>query len=231
MLMESIMTILAVIVFLSFVAVAVFLFYKAIRSFKAHNFRRGVWSLLFSFVLGLILVSLTIAVYGARELAQRAGCSSDLKQIVLFLKMYANDHQETYPSTFNGLRGDYIKPGDESVLVCPESHHKVGTPIDIHEWTDYAFVAGLSEADPVNCVVAFCLPEDHKGEGANVAFIGGWVKWFYCKRPAESEYGHNDPTFQELTNTPALFYGTTDEVKLADLKKRTRIIYPKSARR
>lgn len=33
-------------------------------------------------------------------------------------------------------------------------------------------------------------------------------------------------SFQDLTNTPSMFYGTTNEVELADLKKRTRIIWP-----
>jgi len=224
--MEIILIIVAILVFLSLIFGFVYLFYKAIRNLKVKKYRRGIVYLSFSIIIGFILVSLLFAVHGARKLAQRAGCSSNLKQIVLFLKMYANDHQETYPSTFNGMRGEYIKPFDEAVLVCPESNHKSEASKDIHEWTDYAFVSGLSEADHAGCVVAFCLPDRHQGEGANVAFIGGNVQWFSC-RPFTNSWGHCDPTFQELTNKPSLFFGTTNELELIELMSRTKIIYPR----
>ena len=182
---------------------------------------------MFSFIMGFVLVSLLLAAYGDMQLGQRAACSGHLKHIVLFLKIYANDHQETYPLTVDGLVGpELMRIGDASILVCPESHHKAGSLSNIHEWTDYAYVSGLTDGDPSDCVVAFCLPENHKGKAAVVGFIGGFVKWYPCIKPDKET-----TTFQELTNTPSLFYGTTDEVKLADLKKRTRIIYPNSARR
>ena len=226
--MEYFLPIIALLIFLSCIFISVYSFYKAIRSFIGKNIWQGVRNLLLSLLLGFIVFSVVIAVNGARERSQRCLCSNHLMNIVLFLKMYAADHQETYPDTFNGLMGDYVKPTDTPVFVCPSSHHKNGSLTNIHEWTDYAYVSGLSEADPP-CVVAFCLPENHRGEGASVAFLGRNVQWYSCT-PYKDSTGKFQPTFQDLTNTPSLFYGTTDENKLADLKKRTRIIYPKKVK-
>jgi hypothetical protein len=114
---------------------------------------------------------------------------------------------------------------------CKGSGHQAGTSTNIHSWTDYAYVSGLTDTDNVNCVLAFCLPENHKGEGANVGLIGGRVEWYSCKYSYTNSFGRYISTFQDLTNTPALFYGTTNEVELADLMKRTRIIYPHSTGR
>ena len=83
-------------------------------------------------------------------------------------------------------------------------------------------MAGLSAEAPAGCVIAFCVPSDHHGQGANVAFVSGMVQWFPCHPTPDQQL-----TFQDLMNTPSLFYGTTNEVVLADLMKRTRIIWPK----
>jgi len=227
--MEWFYSILFLIILLLCVAGAVYFFYRAIRLFIIRKIRRGVVYLILSLLLGFIVFFVISAVIGAREYSRRCLCGNNLKQITLFVKMYASDHQEMYSSTLNGLTGDYLKTGDKEVLVCPSSHHKSGALTNIHEWTDYAYVSGLTDGDPSGCVVAFCLPENHKGEGANVAFIGMCIQWYSCQ-PYKDSTGQHQPTFQELTNTPSLFYGTTDEAKLADLKKRTRIIYPKSCR-
>ncbi len=227
--MELFFTILFLIMLLLCAIGAVYFFYRAIRLFIIKKIWGGIVRLLLSLLLGFIVCFVISAIIGAREKALQCSCHGHLQNIVLFLKMYANDHQEAYPSTLNGLAGDYIKTGDKAVLVCPASHHKAGSLTNIHDWTDYAYVSGLSEADHAGCVVAYCLPENHKGEGASVAFMGGNVQWYSCT-PYKDSTGKYQPTFQELTNTPSLFYGTTDEAQLADLKKRTRIIYPKEGR-
>lgn len=228
---EWVAPLLFVALFLACVVGAVFLFYRAIRLFMAKNIRRGVTSLVLSLVLGFIVFSVIQAVILARGIASQSSCASNLKQIMLSIISHANDHQDAFPPSFDDMVViQFLRAHDASVFIDPASHHKTGVLTNIHSWTDYAYVSGLSEADPADCVAAFCLPESHKGDGVNVAFVDGHVHWYTCT-PYKDATGQYQPTFQELTNTPSLFYGTTNEDQLADLKKRTRIIYPHAGRR
>jgi hypothetical protein len=224
--MEFVAITVLILIFLSCVFGTIYLFYKAIRSFIAGNYWIGIKALLGSLVVGTIVVS---AMYNpgdrAGKMALRTFCRNNIKQITLFLKMYAGDHEGKYPVTFNDAVVGYLKTNDMMIFKCPASQHHVGSIINIHDWTDYAYVSGLTEADPTNCVIMFCIPDNHKSEGANVGFLGGNVQWYPCERIKDST-GQHSLSFQELTNTPSLFYGTTNEVQLADLKKRTKIIYP-----
>ena len=216
-----------IVVFFSVFGAPLFL-YWAIRALMGKQVRKGLLMLAGSFVMGFVVFLKIAAVIGAKDHAQMAGCSSRLKQMMLFLKMYASDHQEKYPLTFNDMVAtNYLRPGDASILVCPASQPKASVLENIHSWTDYAYVSGLTDEDPMDCVVAFCPPENHKGRGATVAFVGGQVRWFSCRSHTNASSECYEPSFHDLTNTPSLFYGTTNEVELADLKKRTRIIWPK----
>jgi len=202
----------------------IFLLYRAIRSFIAKKIWSGFGFILLSSVLILfILPMLSLPPHGHKEKAKRAICMGNLKQINLFLKMYANDHDNIYPATFNDLVGtNLVRSGDVGIFACPSLKRHTGSLTNIQDWADYAYVSGLKDSDPANCVVVFCSPENHRGDGTIVGFVDGHVQWFNSKSSA----GQNTPTFQELTNSPALFYGTTNEVELADLRKRTRIIWP-----
>lgn len=213
---------------------AIILFYRGIRSFIAKRYWSGLVLLLCSVLLGLISLGLIVPTFfgGCREgeMARRANCRNNPRQFVLFMKWYAGDHDGKYPITFNDAFPDYVYKGDLGIFVCRSSGHQVGSSTNIHEWTNYAYVSGLTDKDPENCVVMFCPPENHKGEGANVAFNSGTVQWYPCKSNKGST-GQYSLTFQELTNNPSLFYGTTNEMELADLRKRTRIIYPHNVKR
>ena len=75
--------------------------------------------------------------------------------------------------------------------------------------------------------MAFCMPSNHHDKGTHVAFVDGHVQWFPCHPTSDTIQGYRQHTFHDLTNTPSLFYGTTNEVELIDLKKRTTIIWPR----
>ena len=199
--------------------------YHAVRCFRERRIRKGL--LLLLPFLGVVFVAflVLVAMDGARQLSQQSNCNNNLKEIILFAKMYANDHHESYPAVFEELNDtNYCcKHSEASVFVCPGTHHQAGALTNIHEWTDYAYVSGLSESAPSKCVVVFCLPEHHRGSGAYIGFVDGHIEWFPCKDCPTCK----EPTFHDLTNTPSLFYGTTNEVVLADLLKRTRTIWPK----
>lgn len=149
-------------------------------------------------IIGILAGLLTPALAGAREKARRATCSNNLKQLVLFLKMYANDNSEQYPSThLTELFGAYIKPGDLGIFSCPSS--SVGKTGDTNSFdatkSAYAYALNQRESsesgtpivwdkqykDPATAQTvptATTWGGNHNNEGGNVGFIGGQVQWF-----------------------------------------------------
>ncbi len=146
----------------------------------------------------------------SKERARRSKCTANLSQIGKALKMCSMDHADRFPATFLELT-NYVGSFPK-LFICPSSDHRVGAMTNVNEWTDYAYVSGLTEADPSDGVSAFCPPENHDGDGGNVLFVDGSVQWV-----AASD-------LVAMTSSPALFFGTTNEVALADLQKRTKII-------
>lgn len=213
-------------VFLAILAGGIYATYRAIRCFMEKRIRMGMVLLLPGLVVVFVVFGVLCAVHGARQLSQQGNCNNNLKEITLYTMEFQNDHHETRPASFNDLNDtNYISQSRSSVFICPGTHHEAGALTNIQEWTDYAYVSGLPANAPANCVLAFCLPECHRGEGANVASVDGQISWF-PREPYKDSAGTVHPSFRELTNDPTLFYGTTNEVVLADLKKRTRIIWP-----
>ncbi len=83
---------------------------------------------------------------------------NNLKQIILFTKMYAVEHDDKYPLSLNDLVGtNYVRSGDFITFVCQAnraSHASSNLTFflstNIHSWTDYAYVSGLKDSDPAN---------------------------------------------------------------------------------
>ena len=202
----------------------------AIRAFVGNRFWKGMGLLLLSLVIGAFVLGNTIIPYSIfkqrKDIARRFHCMNIIRNTLPVTKFYARDHDGDYPKMLNDMVGLYLKTNDVPILTGPSAQGKVMDGCDIQAWTDYAYVSGLKEADPTNCVEMFCPPENHNGGVSVVGFLGGRVEWVSC-RPCKDSQGKDIPTFQDLTNTPSLFYGTTNEVLLADLKRRTRIIWPK----
>ncbi len=119
---------------------------------------------------------------------RRAACLSNLKQIGLGLHMYAMDHNEAFPEDIRVLYPTYISsakifkcPNDESISDIKEITR--GTRIS------YVYVPGLTTKDGSDNIVAYdASPDFHGGEGRDVLFLDGHVKWY-----AEEE-------FQKLLN-------------------------------
>lgn len=199
----------------------------AVCSFIAKQYWLGLKSLTVGVLLSLaLLVMFPCPQYGLREKARRTGCIHNLSELMKLGKVFAGDHGGRYPVSFDELAGGYLKADDLPIFTCRFPGHKAGNPTNIHSWTDYAYVSGLRDADTSNCVVIFCAPVNHKDEGAVVGFLDGTVQWVPCREEKSTSATNKMFTFRELTNTPALFYGTSDEIVLAGLKKRTKVIYP-----
>jgi prepilin-type N-terminal cleavage/methylation domain-containing protein len=150
-------------------------------------------------IIGILAGLLTPALAGAREKARRTNCANNIKQLVLFLKMYANDSQESYPSSLKGLIGPYIKRGDLGVFNCPSAAW-VTKPTDtnlVAKNIAYFFGKSQSEASSAGTPIVWDKTGDEStpctltawggnhgkttanaGEGGNVGFVGGQVQWY-----------------------------------------------------
>jgi hypothetical protein len=187
-------------------------------------------------VAALVILGLVVAPYVriARSRAQRTSCMSHISMFAMGLVRYGMDHNGKRPLDLQCLTNYVYQP---ILWICPESGHKPGAMTNVAEWTDYGYVSGLTGTDPAGAVIMFCLPENHKGVGANVLFNDGSVCWVGAEE------------FTALTNTPHMFYGTCsdglwvgwregqekwwkkpvhgDEAKLKEIQSRTKIIWPK----
>jgi hypothetical protein len=158
--------------------------------------------------LALVAMILPEVAHGSAH-PTRDRCTSNLRQIGLGCKMYAMDHNEELPASFGMLTG---YADDPKLFVCPASGHDPGSIQEVDEWTDYAYVVGLREADSPRCVLAFCPLVNHDGKKANVLFRDCSVVTYTPKH------------FAALTNNPALFFGTTNMVALAEIQRRARVL-------
>ncbi len=151
-------------------------------------------------IIGILAGLLTPALAGAREKARRATCGNNLKQQVLFLKMYASDNTEQYPGNMCVLTNSYIKGGDLGIFLCPSAPSSVFSKAN--SYADFVTTAkssyfyagsGVSESSassmPVvwdkNGTVATKCDEtltgwggNHGKDGGNIGFVGGNVQWF-----------------------------------------------------
>lgn len=67
----------------------------------------------------------------AKEKARRIQCVSNLKQVCLAARMWANDHKEVLPSDFLTMKNELNSP---KILVCPADN----TRTRVSSWADFA---------------------------------------------------------------------------------------------
>ncbi len=115
-------------------------------------------------IIGLLAGMLLPALSRAKESAFRIACASNLKQVALALRLYADDNADVYPPRTNACRWPtLLQPNyvNLSLLLCPTDARR-GTPLTdtssptladrsprsyfINGWNDY-FQETLSPAD------------------------------------------------------------------------------------
>ena len=123
----------------------------------------------------------------SRERAVRAICASNLHQVGLAIHVYRQDHGGRYPDTLGTLIREV--PGLASrTLVCPDSTDTPAAGPTTRDVADavaagghcsYVY-AGAGRTDGTagpSTVVAYEPMADHKGDGCNVLFGDGDVRW------------------------------------------------------
>ena len=106
-----------------------------------------------------------------QQFQDKRKCLENLRQISLTLHMYAADHDEKFPESLNDLYPKYLAESD--ILRCPAKK------------VTYAYVKGLTEFNS-DMVIAYDVSVENHGDGRNVLFVAGYVKW------------HNEEEFQKL---------------------------------
>jgi prepilin-type processing-associated H-X9-DG protein len=157
---------------------------KEVRSENKLSFLRVIITVL---VVIVVLLVCLVRVEVPRERAVQAACIARLKSLEVSFKLYADDFDGRLPSveSWCDALGKYTLPKN---LICPGSDAKTGqSSYAMNEHLDGKKLAEL----PPDLVLLFeskpswniaggpeiLMMEHHEGEGCNVLFIDGQVKF------------------------------------------------------
>lgn len=141
----------------------------------------------------------------AREGGGRVRCPSNLRQIGLAMKLYADAHAGHYPDSFAEiLLTEDVTP---EVFVCPNSSgshstapttREAAADLSNPEHCSYIYAAkGLTTDAPLATVLAYEPLANHREEGMNVLFGDGHVEFIKASKArmitAALQAGHNPP--------------------------------------
>jgi len=134
--------------------------------------------------LGLLLIPLSIAIMlpalnRAREVANRARCAFNMKQIAMSLIQYQNDYAGANPPDLATL-WKTEKNLTGSMFVCPSSSDTPAadfTQLDAGGHCSYVYVGANAKQADDTAVILYEKNTDHAGDGTNILFGNGSVSW------------------------------------------------------
>ena len=162
-------------------------------------------------IIGILAGMLMPAIASAKERANRTKCGNNLKQLGLAMKMYAMDHDDAFPGSFNdGLSGYsvdnpklYKCPSDKLMISDNFSNMvantcsynlvigETGSSTGLTESVDAALMLACDKSTTVaQTAVSVTGTEfggNHKGEGANVLHVDCSVNWVNTTKWTEWE--------------------------------------------
>jgi prepilin-type processing-associated H-X9-DG protein len=121
----------------------------------------------------------------AREMANRAKCASNLRQIGQGMLLYANENRGRYPDELGQLnmgvvvfvcpsRGTSIPPDIRG--PTPEAKQQAAKWVDAH--SDYVYLGkGLTYAIDAQTVLVYEKESNHSRDGMNMLYGDGHVEW------------------------------------------------------
>jgi len=133
-------------------------------------------------VLGLIgLVSIPLIFPSYREEFRKFSCASNIQSIGLALRMYSQEYKEQFPDRTGAKGLEMLRSGgyleNVKMFTCPsvsrpflEYEHEI-----TEETTDYVYVGGFKEGDPVDTPIMYDKEKNHSKGYRNVLFIDGTV--------------------------------------------------------
>ena len=150
----------------------------------------------FVLVIPLLIAILLPSLNRAREAANRIKCASNLRQIGQGMRQYAiNDGRYgNFPPDFETVAATTAMTPD--AFVCPTSDAVAARPpFALGQNLSYVYLgAGLTDSVPAIQVVAHCETHNHRGDGTNLLYGDGSVRF---EQPA------NYPPEVQPTKTPA----------------------------
>jgi hypothetical protein len=117
-----------------------------------------------------------------------------------------------YPSSFATFTNWVKNPW---IFVCPATKNQPGTMANVDGWTDYIYVANLSESYPSKIPLLICPPENHGGAFGHIFWLGG----------GEVETLSPD-RIRLLIQTPWIYENNSPSFTLYELKRDVRVRIP-----
>jgi len=169
-------------------------------------------------IIGILMGLLMPAVQQVRENARRVQCKSNLHQIGLTILLYAEDYEEIFPTAISGTYADTSKPSAANhdgfrslallypdyldmakIFKCPTTTDRVdafgggGSGMGSYGYdprhrgaqAGSVVIAGDKRGGATN------TSANHRGDGANLLFLGAHVVW--VRTPPQGQTMAGDP--------------------------------------
>ncbi|MFA6142969.1 MAG: type II secretion system protein [Candidatus Omnitrophota bacterium] len=144
-------------------------------------------------IMGVLLALIMPAVGMARESGKRSMCVNNLRQGYVLLTVYADEHNDKFPSMSSILNDSASVTSiieDYSILICPGSKDTKWAsgqflPANVSYMYNNANLSLDSKSDsPLGAdkvanadLVTLSQNDNHKKYGVNVMYVDGHVKW------------------------------------------------------